>query len=96
MPGALTIVPRVTDKHGERFARKWREMQTGEMRSEAFGKADVMEWPDGEELTPAQERFQAIEDEILDRTFDAAMPAIAEAFVIAARAILVRERRRNE
>jgi hypothetical protein len=85
----------VTRAHGERFAAKWREMQTGELRSEAFGNADVIEWPEGPdgELTSAQDRFQGIEDEILNRTFDALVPAVAEAFVKAARTILARERR---
>lgn len=93
----LKIVPRVTLEHGTRFARKWLEMQIGEMRCEAFAKADVIEWPSGPdgESTPAQDRFQEIEDEILDETFEAVMPAIAEAFVKAARAILARERGRN-
>lgn len=96
-PPKLKIVPRVTLEHGERFARKWLEMQIGEMRCEAFAKADVIEWPSGPdfESTPAQDRFQEIEDEILDQTFEAAMPAVAEAFVKAARAILARERGRN-
>lgn len=96
-PAKLKIVPRVTLEHATRFARKWLEMQIGEVRSEAFGKADVIEWPsspDGES-TPAQDRFQDIEDEILDQTFEAAMPAVAEAFMNAARLVLARERRRQ-
>lgn len=93
----LKIVPRVTLEHGTRFARKWLEMQIGEMRCEAFAKADVMEWPSGPdgESTPARDRFQEIEDEILDQTFEAVMPAVAEAFVKAARAVLARERGRD-
>jgi hypothetical protein len=96
-PTRLKIVPRVTREHGTRFARKWLEMQLGEMRCEAFAKADVIEWPSGPdgESTPAQDRFQEIEDEILDQTFAAVMPAVDEAFVKAARAILARERGRN-
>lgn len=93
----LRIVRRVTREHGERFAAKWRAMQIGELRCEAFGKADVIEWPSGPDgvSTPEQERYQDIEDEILDRVFDAVRPAIAEAFVNVARAILTRERKRG-
>ena len=89
----LKIAQRVTRKHGERFAQKWRAMQTGDVWSEAFAKAGVIEWPGGEEPTPEQERFDAVRNEILNRAFDAAMPAVAEAFVKAARAILARERK---
>jgi hypothetical protein len=91
----LKIAPRVTRAHGEAFAKKWRAMQTGDVWSEAFGKADVIEWPESEEPTPAQERFQAVRDAILNRVFDAGQLAIAEAFVRAARAILAREKRRQ-
>jgi hypothetical protein len=91
----LRFARRVTRKHGERFAEKWRAMQTGDVWSEAFGKADVIEWPEGEEPTPAQERFQAVRDEILNRVFDAGQLAIGEAFVKAARDVLARERGRR-
>ena len=95
LPPSLKITRRVTHAHGERFAQKWREMQTGELRTEAFAKAGVIAWPEGPngELTPAQERLQRIEDEIVDRTFDAAMSAVSEAFVKVARDVLARERR---
>lgn len=91
----LKIARRVTRKHGEAFARKWRAMQTGDVWSEAFGAAAVVEWPDAEEPTPEQERFDAVRNEILNRAFDAAMPAVAEEFVKAARSVLARERRRK-
>lgn len=91
----LEIASRVTREHGERFAARWLRDQCG--MSDAFAKAHVIAWPDGPdgELTPAQVRFQNIEDEILERTFAWAVPAIAEAFVTAAREVLARERRQR-
>ena len=101
-PPPLKIAPRVTQKHGEAFAQKWREMQSGEVTSEAFGKSDLIEWPEedpnrplGEFFDARRDRFHDVRDEIAERTFDAAMPAIAEAFVKVAREVLARERRRR-
>lgn len=98
----LIIARRVTRKHGEAFAQKWREMQSGEIASEAFGKSDLIEWPDDNLLDPLddfsdprQERFHDITDEIAERTFDAVRPAVADAFVRIAREVLDRERKRK-
>jgi hypothetical protein len=96
----LKIARCVTRAHGEAFAQKWREMQSGEIASEAFGKSDLIEWPEedpnrplGEFFDARRDRYHDVTDEIAEQTFDAVMPAVAEAFVKAAREVLARERR---
>jgi hypothetical protein len=99
----LKIAPRVTRKHGEMFAEAWREMQSGEIVSEAFGGLDLIEWPEEDPnrpfgqivQDPRQARYHDITDEIAVQTFDAVMPFVAEAFVKYARKVLARERRRQ-
>jgi hypothetical protein len=54
-----------------------------------------MGWPNGDVHDPRQGRYQDIEDEILERTFLGVRAAVAEAFVKAAREVLLRERRRD-
>jgi hypothetical protein len=88
----LKIAPRVTVKDGEAFADEW--LETG-AAFDAFQAAGLIEWPQGELGDPRHERFQDIEDEILDLTFADVRPAVVAAFVKAARRVLARERRRG-
>jgi hypothetical protein len=53
----------------------------------------VLPWPDDDR--EAQITQAEIVDEIIGRTFEAAKPAIAEAFVKAANEILTEERKRG-
>lgn len=97
----LKMAPRVTSKHGDAFALEWFEETMSVAMSDAFWRADVMEWPgydpvDESIYTPAQQRFHAIEGEILERTFKAAQYAISEAFVKVAKDVLARERERQK
>jgi hypothetical protein len=99
---ALKIAPRVTRKHGEVFAAKWIEqsLDNGAF-TEASATTGVIEWPgydpvDESIYTPAQQRCHAIHDEIIALTARIATPAIANAFVKAARTVLARERRRQK
>jgi hypothetical protein len=91
-PPALRIVPVVTRKHGEKFAKKWREESTdsGAM-VEAFARTGVVRWPDGR---AAQMRFHDIEDEVTERVFDELREAAVDAFVRIAGEVLARERSR--
>ena len=93
----LKIARRVTRKHGEKFAEEWfSTAYLGEDVWEAFAETGLVEWPEGGLAeAPQQGRYQDIEDEILKQTFAAVMPAVAEAFVTAARTVLARERRRK-
>jgi hypothetical protein len=87
---------RVTGRHGEIFAAGWFPTSfQGEEVLGAFADTHLMQYPDGEAHDPRQNRYQEIEDEILERTFLAVRAAVAEAFVKAAREVLVRERRRD-
>ena len=104
-PPPLKIASRVTRKHGETFAEEWlRTAASGENVWDAFAETGLMEWPEEDpnrplgQITqdPRQARYHDIEDEILEQTFAAVMPGVAEAFVKAARKILARERRRTE
>ena len=98
----LKFASRVTRQAGERFACRWLDEQIDETACEAFAEAALIEWPEsdpnrplGEVLNPRQGRYQDIEDEILMLVFDSIRPAVAEAFVKAAREVLARERRRR-
>src|SRR5687768_1709585 len=89
----LKVAPRVTRKHGETFAEAWFPTSfQGDGVWHAVGETGLMEWPEG---GLHQARYHAIEDEILEQTFAAVRPAVAEAFTKAARKILARERRRG-
>jgi hypothetical protein len=80
----------VTPEHGEIFAREWCRISLGVLDLlDAFYATNVMTWPDD---PAAQEQFEDIEDEIVERVLDAVRPALAEAFVKAANEILTRER----
>jgi hypothetical protein len=97
----LNITPRVTRRHGEVFAAKWIDgsSDNGSL-TEAAATTEVIEWPGYDPVdesihTPAQQRYQGVHDEIIALAIRLAKPAIAEAFVNAAREILARERKRN-
>lgn len=83
------------------FAAKWiEESSDNGALTEAAATTDVVEWPgyhpvDESIYTPAQERCHAIHDQIIALTVRIAAPAIAAAFVEAARTVLARERRRR-
>lgn len=100
----LKIARRVTRKHGEIFAAEWfPSSYGGEDVWDAFAQTGLMAWPDDDpsrplgwpRSDPRQDRYQDIEDEILKRTFEAVVPAIAEAFVKVATEVLDRERDRD-
>ena len=100
-PSPLKIASRVTRKHGETFSEEWlRTAAGGEAVWAAFAETRLMQWPEEDPnrplgqiaQDPRQAPYQDIEDEILEQTFAAVMPAVAEAFVKAARKILARER----
>jgi hypothetical protein len=84
----VAAVAIVTPEYGEVFAREWCALDL----LDAFHATNVMTWPDD----PAgQEKFKAIEDEIIERTIEAVKPVLAEAFVKAANDVLTRERQRG-
>jgi hypothetical protein len=91
----------VTRRHGETFAAEWFATSfQGEDVWKSFAATGVIEWPEDDPNRPLgpdprQERYQDIEDEILERTFAAVRSAIAEAFVRVAREVLSRERGRQ-
>lgn len=97
----LKIARRVAREHGEVFAAKWIEesLDNGAF-TEASATTGVVAWP-GEDpvdesiYTPAQQRCHAIHDQIIALTAQLAAPAIADAFVQAARTVLARERERQ-
>lgn len=97
----LKIAPRVTRRHGESFADEWYETAVEGAAWEAFANTGLMEWPEDdpnrpiEELDPADVRYEKIEDEILERTFETVRTAVAEAFTKVAREVLARERKRQ-
>lgn len=93
----VKIAPRVTRKDGEVFAeafldRAW-DTSSG---FEAFADTKLVRWPAGFMGDPRQGRYLDIEDEVIERTFAALRPAVAEAFVKAAQRVLARERRRQK
>ncbi|HUR81051.1 MAG TPA: hypothetical protein VM733_09805 [Thermoanaerobaculia bacterium] len=94
------FVRRVTRAHAARFAARWidnlPDREPGTMYL-AFESARVMTWPDRERgSTPAQEKYEAIEDAILKRTAELSRDAIAEAFQQAATEVFDRERARRQ
>jgi hypothetical protein len=95
-PPPLKIAPRVTRRHGKVFAAEWfLTSHRNEHVWEAFAETELIEWPEGGLLDPAQARYQDIEDEILERAFASIRPAVAEEFVKVAQEVLARERRRQ-
>jgi hypothetical protein len=103
-PPPLKIARRVTRAHGEAFADEWlRTAAGGEDVWAAFAETGLLKWPDDDSNrplgqigpNPGQDRYQDIEDEILRRVFAIVRPAVAEAFVLVAREVLAREKRRR-
>ena len=97
MPPRLRFARRVTLRHGQIFAKLFlaASLKT-EGPSEAFGLTDVIEWPDDEEdESPAKLRYSDLQQQILERTFDAVEGAISEAFVRIATDVIERERARE-
>ena len=93
----LDIALRVLRGHGDIFAEElFRGISESETPSEAFSATRLLIWPgsDNNELTPAQDRYSAIADEICERTFAEARQVMSEAFVRIAAEVLARERTR--
>jgi len=88
----LRMVKAVTPEQGEAFVKGYldRAFEGLEM-IEAFGETGILTWPIDD--AAGQHRYQAIEDEILERTFEAVRSALAEAFVRVANEVLDRERK---
>lgn len=64
--------------------------------SDAFTASGVVTWPESDDFgDPAQSRFHDISDEIERQVSETIMPALAEAFIKTANAVLARERRRQ-
>lgn len=88
----LKIAQHVTTQHGEVFVRAWFKELTPMQAPDAFCACNLIEWPDEEssQLTPAQKRYNELEDEIMKRTFDPLRDVIAASFVAAATDVLGR------
>ena len=88
----LRFARRVTKRHGDLFVEGWREVCRQNLSIwQAFEESGVVAWPEGSG-DPRQGRYQDIEDEILERTFDEVSPAVVAAFVRIAREVIERER----
>jgi transcriptional regulator with XRE-family HTH domain len=88
----LFLVDAVTPEQGETFAREWIESSLSIADVyDAFVDAGVLEWP-GDDNEAMRDRYDALEAEIIRRTFDAVRAAIAEAFVRVANEVIRRER----
>lgn len=95
----IPFAPRVTRRHAMSFCElmdgRWE--QSSELQ-EAVELSGIMEWPAEDEgcfgATPAQERFWALEEEILARVFEdsAVQGVIAATFLRVAREVVQRER----
>ena len=98
-PPRIETVEVVTLEHGETFAEEmFQQTIDTEQFSEAFGRTEVMTWPDDEDgvaYSEAQKHFHALTDEIRDRLHAETKQAIAEAFVRIASDVSLRERRRR-
>jgi hypothetical protein len=91
---SIRIADAVTRQHAETFAEVFLDSAlSSEAPSEAFGRTALMVWP-GEDDEAALDRYDAIADEIRERTFAVAKRAISEAFFVAASEVLARERNR--
>lgn len=88
----------VTTEHGGIFADEWlAQVRSGGEMFDAFAKSGVIEWPDaGQDGTKAQERYDELATEILERTCDDLREAVVKAFLNAARDVIERERRERE
>ena len=91
----LQIAPRVTRHYGELFADVFLALSkdTGAL-GEAFDATCRITWEDSEDEAEAQARYLAISREITERVANAIRPVLVESFVLAARVVLARERRR--
>ncbi len=94
----LEIGRRVTRKHGEAFAEAWVEASMrGSAMSDAFDDTGLIVWPDSDDfMDPAYLRYHDISEAIEVLVTEAVRPAVAEAFVKAAREVLARERRQQK
>lgn len=90
----LRFVRRVTRKHGSAFTACFcADAVQAEAVYEAFIAAGVIAWPaSNEDETPAKQRYVALQEEIIGRTFDYAGHALAAAFQRAASEVIERER----
>ena len=88
----LFLVDSVTLEQGETFASGWidRSLDIADVY-DAFIDAGVLEWP-GDENEAARDRYDALEAEIIRRTFATVRAAIAEAFTRVANEVIARER----
>ena len=95
--GDLCVARRVTDNDAALFMRGWvDEMLAAGTLSDALAETGIIEWPDPEEDDPpAQARYEAMEREILKRTWEAAYPVARAAFLRAAKDVLAPERKQN-
>jgi malate/lactate dehydrogenase len=93
----LEIVRAVTGEHADKFVEAWqREMLAGMDMLPLVDATRIMARPDDEDDDEAgQDRYDAIAHEILRMTCAAAAPAMREAFLRVARAVLKRERARR-
>jgi hypothetical protein len=84
------MVDVVTRQHARAFVVELipRVMET-EIISDAFSKTEIMTWPDD---GAAQERYDDIMQEIVEKTFATAKATMIDAFVAAATEVLARER----
>lgn len=101
---SVWIADAVRPHHANTFVEEWfRHSRESGAMWEAFAATALMHWPSeddrlpGEPIrqTPAQARYGAIEDEILQRMVNDLRPAVMEAFTRAATAVLDRERNRR-
>jgi hypothetical protein len=96
-PPRIETVEVVTPEHGLVFAEQiYQQTIDTEHFSEAFGRTEVMTWPDAEDnvYSDAQKHFHELSDEIRDRLHEETKQAIAEAFVRIAGDVISRERSR--
>ena len=80
----LKVAAIVRPHHARTFADEWltRTLDSGDLW-DAFEQTRLIEWPSdtgaGGRETPAERRYNTVEDEILDRMLDVLQPVI-EAF----------------
>ena len=90
----LWIAATVRPHHANTFAEEWlRVSLEGPAMTDAFAATCLIGWPSSPSLdeTPAQARYNAIEDDILKRVAEAVRPVIMEAFARIAAEVLERE-----
>jgi len=97
-PPKIETVEVVTPEHGLVFAEQiYQQTIDTEHFSEAFGRTEVMTWPDDEEnvaYNDAQKHFHELTNEIRDRLHEETKEFIAEAFVRIVSDVTSRERSR--